>query len=247
MSPNPSLIADATPKKDKELPISGALAAEVAHRYNNILGGVIGYLELAMIGAKGNEKLTRRLELALASAEEASELSSSLMKMVRPATPQPCSLSLSSIVNTLAATIREGGPADGLSVIVEEGEEATVSADPGQIQEVLFSLVSNARDAMLQQDNPTLTIKAGREESNAVIAITDTGCGIDEEFHSQIFNPLFTLKGEFAPAGSPMETARGVGFGLPIAKAKIECQGGEIRFVSQVGKGSTFSILLPIG
>lgn len=98
-----------------------------------------------------------------------------------------------------------------------------------------MNIVINAADAMAG-DGGTLTIKTNRRDGMAEVSFTDSGCGIAKEHLSKLFDPFFTTK----------ETGKGTGLGLAISYGIVQSHGGDIEVESQVGKGSTFRIKLPI-
>jgi two-component system NtrC family sensor kinase len=107
--------------------------------------------------------------------------------------------------------------------------------DGDQIQQVFMNILLNAADAMARNGG-NLTIKTDLKDGLAEVSFTDTGCGISKEHLSKLFDPFFTTK----------ETGRGTGLGLAISYGIIQSHGGDIEVESQVGKGSTFRIKLPI-
>jgi signal transduction histidine kinase len=107
-----------------------------------------------------------------------------------------------------------------------------IKLDPTFMRRILTNLVTNAVQAM--PDGGILTVKAFKKEDKAIITVENTGEGISEDAKVKIFKPLFTTK------------AKGQGFGLPVVKRLIEVQSGTISFESQRGKGTIFTIILPI-
>jgi signal transduction histidine kinase len=107
-----------------------------------------------------------------------------------------------------------------------------VYVDPGQIGLVLGNLVINAYQAM--PEGGSLIISARAEEDEVALSVADIGCGISQEYMAKLFEPLFTTK------------ARGIGLGLAISKNLVEVNGGSIEVESEVGRGSIFTIRLPL-
>ena len=107
-----------------------------------------------------------------------------------------------------------------------------VFVDPRQIGQVLDNLITNAYQAM--PDGGKLTISAQAEKKKVSFSITDTGCGVSNENMKKLFEPLFTTR------------ARGIGLGLAVSKNLVEVNGGSIKVKSEEGKGSTFTVILPI-
>jgi signal transduction histidine kinase len=130
---------------------------------------------------------------------------------------------------------------DGMALRVQVQPDLCVDGDPVQLEQVLLNLLINARQAMLGKGG-SLTIKASQPEAGdeVKIQVIDTGPGIPEKLLSKIFQPFFTTKGT-ARKGE----AKGTGLGLAICKEIVEHHRGRIEVQSQVGKGTTFTILLP--
>ena len=134
---------------------------------------------------------------------------------------------------------------DGLSLRVQVQPELTVCGDPVQLEQVLLNMLINARQAILDSAvsrGGSITIKAFEVEAEDVvkIQIIDTGPGIPEKLLGRIFEPFFTTKGT-AKKGE----AKGTGLGLAICKEIVEHHKGRIEVQSTVGKGTTFSVILP--
>jgi signal transduction histidine kinase len=130
---------------------------------------------------------------------------------------------------------------DGLALRVHIQPDLKVSGDPVQLEQILLNLLINARQAMLGRGG-SITIKAGDAEGeNAIrIQVIDTGPGIPEKLLPKIFDPFFTTKGTAKKGES-----KGTGLGLAICKEIVEHHKGRIEVQSVVGKGTTFSVVLP--
>ena len=130
---------------------------------------------------------------------------------------------------------------DGIALRVQVQPDLKVSGDPVQLEQVLLNLLINARQAMLGRGG-SITIKAGEPKARTPIRIQviDTGPGIPEKLLPKIFEPFFTTKGT-AKKGE----AKGTGLGLAICKEIVEHHKGRIEVQSEVGKGTTFSVVLP--
>ena len=132
----------------------------------------------------------------------------------------------------VAQSLEKQPPSEGVQVTTEIGSDLpTVYVDPGQIEEVLTNLVTNAYQVM--PDGGRLTIRAQVEGGTVALSVADTGCGISPENMDKLFEPLFTTK------------TRGIGLGLTISRNLLEANGGSIEVESEVGKGSTFKVRLP--
>jgi len=225
----------------------GHLAGGVAHDFNNLLTVISGYGAMARerIGAgPGGRELTE-IERA---AERAAQLTHQLLAFSRQQLVNPVVLDLNEVIGAvtpmLARLIGEN-----IEIGVLGADDAPhVVADRGQIEQVIVNLAVNARDAM--PDGGTLTIETQRASLDeryasvhagvtpglyALIAVSDTGVGIDRDTQTRIFEPFFTTK----------EVGRGTGLGLATVHGAVSQAGGHIEVYSEPGLGTTFKIYLP--
>jgi len=226
----------------------GQLAGGVAHDFNNILTAIIGYGSILQKKMTPNDPLRGNVDQILTSAGRAAQLTSSLLafgrKHVLNMKPTPLNGIIARQEQFLHRIIGE----DIELKSILRGD-AVIMADSGQIEQVLMNLATNARDAMPKGGH--LTIETDMMEMTdafisaygfgdpgiyAVIAVTDTGSGMDEEAKQKIFEPFFTTK----------EVGRGTGLGMAIVYGIVKQHKGYINVYSQVGTGTTFKIYLPI-
>lgn len=219
----------------------GELAGGMAHDFNNSLCGVLGFLELTLMEPTLSVAGRGYLESARACALDAAQSVSRVQDFARKRRNERESLSVD--VNELArltveltrpkwenlANLRQA-PIKA-QVIAEAA--ATVRGNPGELRNALTNLVLNAVDAM--PEGGTLTVHAWNTPRDAFVAIQDTGIGMDENMRQRIFEPFFSTKGE-----------RGTGLGLSAAFGIIERHEGEITVDSELGRGSTFTVRLPL-
>jgi len=226
----------------------GQLAGGIAHDFNNILSVVLGNIELAIFDIEegaGVAGVLESLREARHSGKRAADVTAQLLAFSRrqPHRPEPVDLNtlVREMKSMLHHVIREN-----IKLTLQLGESlGTVVVDPGQIQQVVMNLVANARDAMPNGGEITITTRnlpassrgapAEREPLRVSLAVIDTGSGMDSETLSQIFEPFFTTK----PVG------KGTGLGLSMASAIIEQAGGQLVAESEIGRGTTMSIILP--
>jgi len=155
---------------------------------------------------------------------------SDLQDYARPVKPKPVEIGLHQLVNkTLSSlTVPENVK---VSIMIEE-DFPKLMLDPTLMQRVFSNLITNAVQAM--PNGGKLTIRASKKEETTLISVEDTGEGISDANLSKLFTPLFTTK------------AKGQGFGLPVCKRMVEAHDGNITVESEVGKGSTFTIKIPL-
>ena len=227
----------------------GQLSGGIAHDFNNILTAIIGYSEIILMRMEKDSPLRHFVEQVLTSADRAAELTNSLLAFSRRQVLHTKPIDLSGVVRGLKKMLRRLLPEDiDFRTTVAKGD-LIVMADKGQIEQVLMNLVTNAKDAM--QKGGTLTIEIspvvmderfvhahgfGEPGNYACVSVTDTGHGMDEETRKRIFEPFFTTK----------EVGKGTGLGMAIIYGIIQQHNGCITVCSEMGKGTTFRIYLPL-
>ena len=241
------LVSDIS--RQQQMEAIGTLAGGIAHDFNNILSAIFGYIELAEMQAKNDEKLRSHLANAMAGARRARDLVQQILTFSRKADHQKKPFPLAIIVKEVCKLLRSSIPAT-IEITQDIQSRAVVIADPTQIHQLVMNLCTNSYHAM-ETTGGSLTIRlydAGREDhlsaaagdtigpgKNVVLEITDTGCGMDEETRAKIFEPYFTTKAH----------GKGTGLGLALVHGIVSNSRGKIEVTSAVGKGTTFRIFLP--
>jgi two-component system, cell cycle sensor histidine kinase and response regulator CckA len=225
----------------------GQLAGGVAHDFNNMLTAIGGYTQLLLMDTADPQQLEVLGEIARAS-DRAAALTHQLLAFSRRQMLQPTILNLNQVVTDMSGMLgRLIGEAVVLNTVLAD-ELSAVKADAGQLQQVLMNLAVNARDAM--PDGGELTIETCDIEltepfgsthpgvapgAYVLLAVTDTGCGMDAASRERIFEPFYTTKAQ----------GKGTGLGLSTVYGIVKQSGGHIFTYSEVGHGSTFRIYLP--
>ena len=234
-------------RTSQRLEAVGQLAGGVAHDFNNLLTVISGYSELILNRLTESDDNRPKVQEIKRAAERASTLTRQLLAFSRKQVLQPKLFDLNHLVSDMSKMLRRliGENIEMTTVI---GEAVAIKADPGQIEQVLMNLVVNARDAM--RNGGRLTIETARVEIDEVyasthlnvqagryvmLAVTDTGCGIDADTRKHIFEPFFTTK----------EQGKGTGLGLSTVYGIVKQSGGHIWLYSELGHGTTFKIYLP--
>ncbi len=211
----------------------GRLAGGVAHDFNNLLTVVRGRSQLLLRRLGPDDPLRQTIETIDRTAEQAVGLTSRLLAFSRRQTVQPRIIELNTVVGGVETMLRRVIGEDIELVMALDPATGLVRADPAQIEQVIVSLVVNARDAMPQGGR--LTIETTTSGSHAVISIADTGVGMSPEVQARLFEPFFTTK----------ERGQGTGLGLATVYGIVNQAGGHITFGSEPGRGSVFMISLP--
>ncbi|MEN6474192.1 MAG: 7TM diverse intracellular signaling domain-containing protein [Syntrophaceae bacterium] len=228
----------------------GRLAGGIAHDFNNLLSVILGYGSLMNAAFEKTDNVNReRIQLIIKAAERAKDLTRQLLAFGRKQVLEMKPLNLNAVItNFKDMLIRLIGEDIHLKTVLGQ-DIGLVNADVSQIEQVLLNLAVNARDAM--QQGGTLTVETAvitLDESYALshvpvvpgayvmMSVSDTGCGMNAQTIDKVFEPFFTTKA----------TGQGTGLGLAMVYGIVKQHGGYIWVYSEVGKGTTFKIYLPL-
>ena len=228
----------------------GRLAGGVAHDFNNLLTAILGYAELLVCRKDLDEVSRGNVEMIQKAGRQAAAVTHQLLAFSRKQVLQPRVIDLNTLVCDFERILRR--------VIGEHIELQTragapcgrVRADPNQLEQVILNLGVNARDAMpkggklsIRTDNVRFDDAAARKLAPdlaggvyVLLEVTDTGCGMDDEVKSRIFEPFYTTKGP----------GKGTGLGLATVYGVVKQSGGTTNVESAPGEGTTFRIYLPM-
>ena len=219
----------------------GTLSCMAGHEFNNVLLLIIDYAELALRNSDDSELALKALRNTVKHGNRAATMVRSMLGAGRDQSPDPAPVNIATLVDECFQCLVRDLAKDGITVTLDIPADLTVTAVPGQLQQVILNLIINARQAMLDSRG-TLSITATQSDhaANVQITIADTGPGIAPDILETIFEPFFTTK---ADADRP--DRQGSGLGLAICKDIIEDHQGAISVTSEPGKGATFTITLP--
>jgi PAS domain S-box-containing protein len=230
----------------QKLDAVGRLAGGIAHDFNNLLMVIMAHTELLSLEVKGIA--AERVESVMKSAKRAAELTGQLLAFSRKQPTQPTESTMNRLVTGVSDMLQRlvGEDIDVQVALCEESW--TVKVDRPQFEQVIMNLVVNARDAMPSGGRLTIETDnvAVREEyaathplvpkgDYAMLAVSDSGMGMDAETQSRLFEPFFTTKA----------AGRGTGLGLSMVYGIVKQSGGFIWVYSEMGKGTCFKIYLP--
>ncbi len=223
----------------------GTLASGVAHEFNNIHGVVLGYLDLILTGKDLPAEIREDLELVRQSAARGTAVTRNLLSFAHGGKALRARTSLKPLVESTLKIIGHQFQTEGIEVTARGGEDVAVTADAGQIGQVIMNLFINARHSLMGCPVRKLEVEVGRRGDRAFVRVADTGCGIPADRLGKIFLPFFSTKGEHAEAGSPQSEVKGTGLGLSVCDTIIKEHGGQIAVESRPGEGATFTVWLP--
>jgi PAS domain S-box-containing protein len=251
-----AVLRDVTRQHDLETQLSqsqkmeaiGRLAGGVAHDFNNLLAVIQSYAELLREDLHEQEEKRGDLDEILAATRRAAALTKQLLAFSRSEPVQPTELRLSDVVTGIEKMLRRIIGED-IELITELAPSlGVVRADAGQLDQVILNLSVNARDAMAgggQLSITTQNVTFDAEYDSApidippgeyvMLAVTDSGTGMDLETQRRIFEPFFTTK----------EVGQGTGLGLATVYGIVQQSGGQIRVYSEIGRGTAFKIYFP--
>jgi two-component system, cell cycle sensor histidine kinase and response regulator CckA len=254
-----SIIVDISEKKRAEaldeqlerarkLEAIGQLAGGIAHDFNTLLNVMLGYSELLKAECPTSDPRHERLEQIETAAQMGAALTKQLLAFGRKQAVVPQVIDLSKAVASFEPMLRRLLPEDIELEAKYSVETCPVKVDPGQIQQILLNLATNARDAMPRGGNLTIEVRSveldeayvqhhplitpGRHQ---MLAVSDTGMGMDADTSAHIFEPFFTTK----------EPGKGTGLGLATVYGIVKQSGGDVFVYSEPGVGSIFKIYFP--
>jgi two-component system NtrC family sensor kinase len=222
--------------QSEKLAAMGRLTSQIAHELNNPIYGIMNTLELLKTEIPPESKRRRILELSLSEIQRLSEMLRNMLSFSKPEEEKRRPIKIDDLMEGILLVMEKQ--------MKESNIQVETSFDPGipevmastnQMRQVMLNIFKNGKEAMPK--GGTLTIRTAREGNKVLIHIQDTGTGIPEEIRDKIFEAFFTTK----------QKVKGVGLGLSVCYGIIKDHGGEIKVESEEGKGTTFTISLPIG
>jgi nitrogen-specific signal transduction histidine kinase len=241
-------LLEAQLQQAQKMEAVGQLAGGVAHDFNNILTTILGLAEIQLQNPTDKESMLKDIAEMKTAAQKAAALTRQLLAFSRKQVLQPKVLDMSAVVADMDKMLRRLLREDIELSTVVSAQLGRVKVDPSQIEQILMNLVVNARDAMPGGGKLTIDLAnadlgedytrnhlGARSGPHVMLAVSDTGTGMDKTTISRLFEPFFTTK----------EKGKGTGLGLSTVYGIVKQSGGNIYVYSEPGQGTTFKIYLP--
>ncbi|MCX7703385.1 MAG: ATP-binding protein [Planctomycetota bacterium] len=236
------LFRDVTEKKSvlermirsERLASLGELAAAVAHEINNPMLTILAYSHLLLEKLGADEKLREWLQMMVGEANRVKKIVQGLLEFARRKEPELSEVNVNDIVESVVRLVENQAKICKVNINLQISPDIPlITADASQLQQVFLNVAINAIEAMEKGGVLTITTKPFKEQW-VKIGFSDTGCGIPKENLSKVFDPFFSTK------------PRGTGLGLAVSHGIIMSHKGEINIESEVNKGTTVTITLPL-
>jgi PAS domain S-box-containing protein len=237
-------------RRAERMQAAGKLAGGVAHEVNNMMTGVIGFSEFLLRSLEEGDERRADVEEIIKAGSRAADVTRQLLAFTRQQFLQPQVIEVNTVVSEVEKLLRRSLGEDHILQLQLSPEAGQLRADRAQLEQVLINLILNARDAMESHGRVTIqTAPATWDEAYAerhggvdlplgryvMLAVSDTGCGMDREVQARIFEPFFTTKA----------VGQGTGLGLSTVYGIVKQSGGYVWVYSEPGQGSVFKIYLP--
>ena len=235
-------------RQTQKMEAIGTLAGGIAHDFNNILGGIIGFTDMALLQCEPGSELHDHLRHIRLGGRRAADLVQQILTFSRQSSEEKAPVLIVPLVTESLKLLRATLPA---TIEIRQellAADAMVKAAPVQIQQVVMNLCANAFHSMREQGGQ-LTVRIEETDAEALgkadeggarrwvsLLVRDTGLGIEDDILHHIFTPFFTTK----------EPGEGAGLGLSVVHGIVTDLGGEITVQSRRGEGTTFTVLLPV-
>jgi two-component system NtrC family sensor kinase len=221
--------------QSEKLAAMGRLTSQIAHELNNPIYGIMNTLELLKTEIPPESKRRRILELSLSEIQRLSEMLRNMLSFSKPEEEKRRAVRIGDLIEGILLVMEKQMKESNIQVeAFFDPDIPEIMASTNQMRQVMLNMFKNAKEAM--PTGGTLFVRTSREDDRVLIHIQDTGIGIPEAIKDKIFDAFFTTK----------QKVKGVGLGLSVCYGIIRDHGGEIKVKSEEGKGTSFTISLPI-
>lgn len=225
--------------QSSKLAAVGTFAAGIGHEFNNLLGGMLGYAELGRSTDDIAEK-DHALDVIRQASQRGRVITRGLLTFARRSEHRRDVHHLADIIAETLTLVEVDLRKLNITLVRTIEPTPAILCDGGQIAQVLLNLVTNARDA-IGQDGGTITVSLRQCDAFVELSVRDTGEGIPEHVRDRIFEPFVTTKGALGASNTP-----GTGLGLSVSYGIVKDHGGDIRFETETGVGTTMIVRLPV-
>ncbi|MFA6033198.1 MAG: ATP-binding protein [Myxococcota bacterium] len=219
--------------RSERLVALGKVAASLAHEIRNPLAAITGSVELLGSGASLDDSAVL-MKIVTGESMRLNDLIEKFLQYARPVPPRFEDVDLGQLVNDTVRVFRNDAEVEKrLEIVLEVEEEVAISADPGQVKQMIWNLLKNATQAIEAEGRISIRVGVNHDaEGGGRVEVIDSGSGITQEALPHIFEPFFTTK------------EKGTGLGLAIVHSIVTSHGGKVSVLSEPGKGSTFTVIL---
>ena len=227
-------------RRAEHLASLGKMAAGIAHEINNPIAGMLNCVRTLRKGVRDEEQRIQYLHMVQEGLGRIGRTVGQLLNFAREAKPQVARTNLESLLRQCLALLKDELMARGIVCTLSlEGNHPEILADSHQLEQVFLNILKNSMEAMADGGRITVSLGVREEEAGRFLEVelADTGVGIPSEDLPRIFDPFFTTK----------EVGKGTGLGLSVSYGIVRAHGGYIKVKSDVGKGSLFTVRLPVG
>jgi len=225
--------------QSSKLAAVGTFAAGIAHEFNNLLAGMLGYAQLGLASDDDDTK-NESLKVVVDTCKRGKSITGSLLTFARRQEPRRELADLREAVQGTLTLMEIELRKHNIQIVREISSVPLTICDAGQISQVFLNLLTNARDAM-KPEGGTLSVSLGGDERRITLAVKDTGHGIPDSLRDKIFEPFVTTKGALGGSATP-----GTGLGLSVSYGIIKSHGGDFEIDSAPGQGTTMTVHIPV-
>jgi signal transduction histidine kinase/CheY-like chemotaxis protein len=226
--------------RSSKLAALGTFSAGIAHEFNNLLAGILGYAQLGL-GSDETDDKNEALEVAVRSCMRGRSITSGLLTFARRSEPQRGLHQITDAIEDTIVLVERELAKNNIRVERRFEPIPATICDPGQLAQVALNLMTNSRDAMTDLGGGVITVSLAERTGQIEMVIGDTGSGIPEHLLDEVFQPFMTTKGALGGSVTP-----GSGLGLAISYGIIESHNGTIAITSTVGVGTQVTVRIPI-